>query len=131
MTAPASRSLRVLLVDDHVDSSEFVALALSQAGHIVESVESGVHALERLAATSFDVALIDISLPDIDGLEVARRACALLGARVPRLIALTGHGRETDRAASHAAGFSKHLVKPVELETLLCAVAGEPLSPRS
>jgi two-component system CheB/CheR fusion protein len=116
---------RVLLVDDNVDGAESLALLLRQSGHDVVAVYDGRTALAEAARASFDVALLDIGLPDgMDGYEVARRLRA--GSAGPRvLIALTGFGQEDDQRRSRAAGFSHHLVKPVDpraLEQLLDAL---------
>jgi two-component system, sensor histidine kinase len=70
------------------------------------------------------VALIDLGLPGLDGLELARRIRASPDARGMRLVALTGYGSTADRARCRAAGFDVHLVKPVDRETLERVLAG-------
>ena len=74
-----------------------------------------------------DVALLDIGLPVMDGYELARHLRALPGLAALRLIAITGYSQEADRRHSAAAGFERHLVKPIELEQLhaVLAPAGE------
>jgi signal transduction histidine kinase/integral membrane sensor domain MASE1/CheY-like chemotaxis protein len=121
----AVRARRVLLLDDNVDGAESLALVLRQRGHEVVAVHDGRAALAEAGRAAFDVGLLDIGLPDgMDGYEVARRLRALeAGPRV--LIALTGFGQEEDQRRSREAGFSHHLVKPVdprELEQLLAAL---------
>jgi signal transduction histidine kinase/integral membrane sensor domain MASE1 len=121
----AAPGKRVLLVDDNVDGAESLALVLRQSGHDVVAVHDGPAALAEAGRGAFDVALLDIGLPDdMDGYEVARRLRA--GGAGPRvLIALTGFGQEDDHRRSRAAGFSHHLVKPVdprELAQLLAAL---------
>ena len=69
-----------------------------------------------------DVAILDIGLPRIDGYVLAARIRATTAGRHCRLIALTGYGMAEDRARTQAAGFSAHLVKPVEPEALLEAM---------
>jgi CheY-like chemotaxis protein len=69
------------------------------------------------------VALVDLGLPGFGGLELARRVRAALGDATPRLVALTGHTEHEDRDAALAAGFDRHLPKPIDLKTLLEAVA--------
>ena len=64
------------------------------------------------------MAILDIGLPVMDGYELAERIQTELGAKAPRLIALTGYGQQTDRARSEQAGFGSHLVKPVDVELL-------------
>ena len=116
---------RVLILDDNVDGAESLAFLLRQNGHHVVAVHDGPAALSEAGRGAFDVALLDIGLPDgMDGYEVARRLRA--GGAGPRvLIALTGFGQEDDQRRSRAAGFSHHLVKPVDpraLEQLLAAL---------
>jgi len=69
-----------------------------------------------------DVVFVDLKLPDVDGFEVAQRLRALLGSSV-RLVALTGFGRDADRAATAAAGFDGHLTKPVGADAILALIA--------
>ena len=94
-------------------------------GHSVETAGDGVRAIELITQKSFDVALIDIGLPGMDGYEVARRV-RTRGTRPPFLVALTGYGQPEDRKRATAAGFDAHLVKPVdppELTRVLAAAA--------
>jgi PAS domain S-box-containing protein len=119
-TAPAHaatqdrRPLRILLVDDNVDGAEMLAMLLQADGHEVAVEHSGPTALERARAAPPDVALLDIGLPGMDGHELARRLRADEGNAGITLIAVTGYGGEHDREASFAAGFSHHLVKPLD-----------------
>lgn len=125
-TPPASN--RVLLVDDNVDSCELFQLALENKGHTVDVAYDGASGLAKLLSGTFDVAVIDIGLPDIDGYELARQARKALEGRAPRLVAMTGYGRPADREAAYGAGFDTHLVKPVDLEILASIVASVPAS---
>jgi len=120
----APGALRVLLVDDNEDSCGLFEIALGAAGHEVDCAYDGVTGLERIVAGEYDVAVVDIGLPGMDGFDLAKRARAALGDRAPRLVAMTGYGRDSDREASREAGFSLHLVKPVEVARLLDAVVG-------
>ena len=65
------------------------------------------------------IAILDIGLPGMDGYELASELRARLGTGAPRLISLFGYGQATDRDKSRAAGFEKHLVKPVNLDELI------------
>jgi len=111
----AVRRLDVLLVDDHDDGRRMLRAVLEGAGHRVTEAVDGAQALERAGAAAFDVALIDIGLPDIDGLEVARRLRGM-GPRLATtlLVAITGYGAPQDHARSREAGFDLHLVKPID-----------------
>jgi two-component system, sensor histidine kinase len=83
-----------------------------------------------LLTDAFDVAVVDLGLPGLDGYAVARRARETLGANSPLLVAMTGYGGPNERAASAHAGFDVHLVKPVPPETLAEIIA-KPRPPRA
>ena len=111
----AVRRLDVLLVDDNDDGRWMLREILEGAGHRVTEAADGLQALERAAAGAFDFALIDIGLPGLDGLEVARRLRAM-GPRLATtvLVAITGYGAPQDHDRSREAGFDLHLVKPID-----------------
>ena len=119
--APAAQgpSLRVLVVDDNSDATEMLSGLLTTSGHTVATAADGQQALELLETFDADVALLDIGLPVMDGLELARRIRARKGAGAPLLVAVTGYGQAEDVARSRAAGFAHHLVKPVDPSVLL------------
>jgi CheY-like chemotaxis protein len=110
--------IRVLVVDDNVDSAESMALLLSLDGHEVRTAFDGPGALARAAEFGPEAVLLDIGLPGMDGYEVARRMRELPGLENALMIAITGYGQDDDRARSRAAGFDHHLVKPVDPEAL-------------
>jgi PAS domain S-box-containing protein len=119
---PTKSIHRILIVDDNKDSAESLAMLMRLLGHEVSTAHDGESGL--CAATAFgpDIVLLDIGLPRLDGLEVARRLRGDLGLRDALLIAMTGYGQEEDRRRSQGAGFDAHLVKPVdfgELQALL------------
>jgi CheY-like chemotaxis protein len=115
----ARRSLRILVVDDHVDGAQTLALLLEMIGHEVRIAHDGPVALEAAAGFSPEVMLLDIGLPGgMDGYEVARRVRAQPGREGVVLMALTGHGGEGDRGRARDAGFAAHFIKPVDLEAL-------------
>jgi DNA-binding response OmpR family regulator len=119
----SSRPRRILVVDDHADALELYTFALERAGHAVTTASDGQSALFLLVEKTFDVAILDVGLPGIDGYKVATRARELLAERTPRLIAVSGYGHHRDRAEAAASGLDLYLVKPVELDVLLAAVA--------
>ncbi|MEO8858877.1 MAG: chemotaxis protein CheB [Burkholderiaceae bacterium] len=114
---PLSR-LRVLVVDDTLDSLESFAMLLELEGAAVTAVDSAGKALEALAANSFDLLVSDVAMPEVDGygLIAAVRANPLW-ASMPA-VALTGFARADDVKRALDAGFDAHLGKPVELEEL-------------
>jgi PAS domain S-box-containing protein len=116
-----SRGLRILVVDDNDDARMLLADILSELGHEVKMADSGPSALRLVRELTPEIAILDIGLPDMDGYELATQ----LRPAVPgvRLIALSGYGQPADHASSKAAGFDRHLVKPVELRRLLEAIS--------
>jgi signal transduction histidine kinase/CheY-like chemotaxis protein len=118
-TTTASVGKRVLLVDDNVDAAELLAELLSTAGHTVTIVGDPLVALTVIDDLRPDVAVLDIGLPGMDGYDLAARIRARPGTAACRFIALTGYGQEHDHLRSAAAGFTDHLVKPVDLDKLL------------
>lgn len=114
--APGPR--RILVVDDNRDAAETLGELLRLWGHSVTVVHDGPSAIKQAADEVPEVVVLDISMPGMDGYEVAR--CLRAESRLSgmRLIALTGYGQEEDRRHSRAAGFDAHLVKPVEPEQL-------------
>lgn len=116
-------SVRVLVCDDSQDVRDLVADLLRSYGHEVRTVGRGEAAIHEVVHWRPDVALIDIGLPDLSGHDVARRISAQLGAARPRLIAMTGYGQASDRAAALDAGFDEHLKKPANAEQILAVLS--------
>ena len=112
--------MRILLVEDHVDSAEILTVLLEANGHEVLAVGTAGDALRACAAGTFDLLVSDIGLPDFDGWELLGRVRA--HCSVPA-IALTAYSQPADVARSREAGFAEHLTKPVDFETLVAAVA--------
>lgn len=108
----------VVLVEDDRDNRELMAALLRRRGFSVEVAEDGPSGLSMLRSLGPRVALIDLGLPGMDGLEVARGAREALGDDL-YLVALTGHGQQRDREAVFAAGFDQHLVKPIQIDVLV------------
>ncbi|CAL1239829.1 hybrid sensor histidine kinase/response regulator [Candidatus Methylocalor cossyra] len=129
--APTTRPVRVLVVDDNQDSADSIGALLRLSGHTVVTVYDGAAALRTARTFRPEVVLLDIGLPDLDGYEVARRLRTESGAPGPLLVAVTGYGGPQDLAHSDAAGFARHLVKPVDeavLEEVLRAAPEIPLA---
>jgi two-component system CheB/CheR fusion protein len=115
---PIHRTLRILVVDDNVDGAMSLGIVLRLWGHEVQVAHDGFRALEEADRRRFDVAVLDIGLPGLDGYEVARRLRRRPGWAKTLLIAITGYGQNDDRRRSLEAGFDLHLVKPVDPATL-------------
>jgi signal transduction histidine kinase/CheY-like chemotaxis protein/HPt (histidine-containing phosphotransfer) domain-containing protein len=117
------RKLRVLVADD-VAANRMVARAmLVAAGHRVDSASDGAEALAAVERESYDVVLMDVQMPGMDGLEATRRIRQLEGSRgrVP-ILAVTASALPDQVAACHAAGMDGHLPKPIDRESLLAAI---------
>jgi CheY-like chemotaxis protein len=126
VSKPASRPLRVLVVDDNRDTVESFSLLLTASGHDVRAAYDGPTALEVAFEYRPDVMLLDIGLPGLSGFEVAKRIRMLAILKNVVLVAMTGYGQESDRQASAQAGFDHHVVKPAspgQLEKILALVS--------
>jgi PAS domain S-box-containing protein len=122
---PSLADLRVLVVDDELDSRELVAAVLISRGAEVVSVQSGGEALEEMERQRFDVLVSDIGMPIVDGyalIEKVRQLPAERGGRIPAA-ALTAYAGVEDRMRVLAAGYQMHIPKPVEPGELTTVVA--------
>jgi PAS domain S-box-containing protein len=109
---------RILVVDDNLSNASSLDVLLKALGQEVHTAFDGLTALEMVRQLQPDVVLLDIGLPVIDGYEVARLCRAEPDLAHVTLVAMTGYGKEEDRRRSRQAGFSAHLVKPVNMEDL-------------
>jgi len=121
-TSPASARRRILVVDDKRDSAISMAMLLRITGNETRTAHDGLEAIEVADEFRPDVILMDIGMPKLNGYDACRRIRVEPWGRQITIIALTGWGAEKDRQLSSEAGFTSHLVKPVdpdELETIL------------
>ncbi|MEH2196211.1 MAG: ATP-binding protein [Nostoc sp.] len=115
---------RVLVVDDDIDSRDFIAFVLEQDGAFVIAVSSAYEALETLAQVKPDVLVSDIGMPDMDGYMLIHKVRGLTleeGGQIPA-IALTAFARNDDQEKALKAGFQMHLSKPINPEKLIAAI---------
>ncbi|UHQ20690.1 PAS domain S-box protein [Lysobacter sp. KIS68-7] len=115
--AAAARARSVLVVDDNRDAAITLAALLQQMGYRTQTAHDAHAALEAMRAQRPDLAILDIGLPQIDGMALAHLIHAEFGESLP-LMALTGYGQESDRDAAFHAGFSEYLTKPLAPESL-------------
>jgi signal transduction histidine kinase/CheY-like chemotaxis protein len=120
---PPPRPLRVLVVDDNVDAASTLAHLLEALGHEPLVAHDAPSALALARDEAPELALVDLGLPILDGYELVSRLRNLPGLSALPAIAVTGYGQASDRAKSHAAGFDRHVVKPVGLEDLRSLLA--------
>ncbi len=114
----SSKSKRVLVVDDDAANRDAMARLLEALGHIAVVAASGSEALRLMGLFRPHVLLLDLSMPGVDGFEVARLARLDLDGSSVRIVAVTGHGQKSDLDRTRGAGFDAHLVKPVTLRQL-------------
>jgi CheY-like chemotaxis protein len=106
-----------VLIEDQADACDMATALLKMCGHEVSVAMTGSAGIAAILEQRPDVALVDISLPDIDGYAVAREVRHRLGGAIP-LIALTGLSQPEDIKRSHEAGFARHLTKPFDIGDL-------------
>ncbi len=109
--------MRVLVVDDLPDIAHMTAMILNLSGHVTWVATSGHQAMALAMEREFDACLLDISMPDVSGLEVARFIRQLRGEG-PKLLAVTGYGNRAMRVQCLDAGFDYHVAKPVDCRKL-------------
>jgi PAS domain S-box-containing protein len=112
--------LRLLVVEDHGDMAEMMRVMLESEGHQVETAGDARTALQAACSGRFDMLISDLGLPGGSGLDLMRELRSR-GITLPG-IALSGYGQDKDLRESQAAGFSAHLVKPVDMERLFEAM---------
>lgn len=120
---------RVLVVDDNPDTADSMAALLELGGHQVRVARDGMGALDAFAEWLPDVVLLDVGLPGISGLEVARRIRQRPEGQAVKLIAVTGWGQQEDRRQSAQAGFDAHLVKPADYDRIMGLIAPSDTAP--
>ena len=112
---------RVLVVDDGETNRKLISLMLSRAGATVDTAPDGARALEVIRTNPYDLVIMDVQMPIMDGFEATRRLRAT-GFRAP-ILALTAHAMDRDRRRCLAAGCTGYLTKPVDRRQLLARVA--------
>jgi CheY-like chemotaxis protein len=116
--------LRLLLAEDHLVNQKVALKLLKQMGYRADVACNGLEVLEALGRQTYDVVLMDVQMPEMDGLEAARRICATIpeGTR-PRLIAMTANAMEGDRRRCLDAGMDDYLSKPIRVADLQTALS--------
>ncbi len=119
LAAQDTDGLRVLVVDDNIDSAQSLSQVMQILGYPIACAHDGVDAVQMATSWRPAVALLDIGMPRMNGLEAARAIRELPGGDRIWLIALSGWGQSEDRRKSREAGFDYHFVKPVDVEALI------------
>ena len=117
-------ALRLLVAEDNEVNRQLAVALLKKLGYDADLVENGREALDALERESYDVVLMDVQMPEVDGLEATRRIHQRFGsADRPRIIAMTANAMEGDREECLAAGMDDYVSKPIRREELARALA--------
>ena len=123
----AQGPLRVLVAEDNSTNQKLAVALLERLGHRTVVAATGIEAVERALAEPFDVILMDVQMPDKDGLEATREIVETMGERRPRIVALTANASSEDRTRCLKAGMDDYLTKPIRRPDLLAALAAVPV----
>jgi PAS domain S-box-containing protein len=123
-SARATRTDRVLLAEDNVVNQKVALLMLARLGYRADVAANGLEAIEALTRQQYDLVLMDVQMPEMDGLEAARRIQAKWPERRDRpwIIALTANAMQGDREACLEAGMDDYISKPIKTEDLAAAM---------
>ncbi|HEY0491448.1 MAG TPA: PAS domain-containing protein [Telluria sp.] len=120
--ASAGRGLQLMVVDDNQDAAQTLSLLLQAFGHRVSVSYDADEAIDMARRCAPVLLFLDIGLPDVDGYALARQLRGMPETARAMLVAVTGYGQPDDKARALAAGFDRHLVKPVKLDEVLALV---------
>ncbi len=116
-------ALRILLAEDNVVNQKVALRLLQQMGYRADLASNGLEAIDCVARQTYDVVLMDVQMPEMDGLEASRRITARWPAgHRPRIIAMTANAMQGDREICLAAGMDDYLSKPIRLDKLVEAL---------
>ncbi len=121
--AEAASPLRVLLAEDDEVNRQVALRMLAQLGYRADVAVNGLEVLAAMERRPYDMVLLDVQMPELDGLETARRVRGRWPDSTVRLVAMTANAIQGDREACLAAGMDDYLAKPVELRRLQAALA--------
>jgi signal transduction histidine kinase/ActR/RegA family two-component response regulator len=131
---PGTVPLRILIVEDNLDAREMLRTLLALSGHETYEAADGLEGVRLARTIKPHVALVDLGLPEVDGLTVAHQIRSSPEGATMVLVALTGYGQVEDRQRTRDAGFDRHIVKPVDSDTLrdiLAMAARRVLAPQA
>jgi GAF domain-containing protein/CheY-like chemotaxis protein len=119
----ARHPLRILLAEDNVVNQKLALRLLQQMGYRADLASNGIEAVESVQRQTYDVVLMDVQMPELDGLDATRRICSLVppGER-PRIVAMTANAMQGDRDACLAAGMDDYVTKPIRVDALVEAL---------
>jgi CheY-like chemotaxis protein len=116
--------LRILLAEDNVVNQKLALRILSQMGYRADLASNGIEAVESVERQTYDVVLMDVQMPEMDGLEATRRITAKYKPNQrPRIVAMTANAMQGDREECLAAGMDDYVTKPIRVDALVQALA--------
>jgi len=118
--------LRILLAEDNLVNQKLAIRLLEQMGYRADLASNGQEALESVARQTYDVVLMDVQMPEMDGLEASRRLNAEYGADRPRIVAMTANAMQGDREMCLEAGMDDYIAKPIRVPVLIEALLNVP-----
>ena len=119
----ARHPLRILLAEDNVVNQKLALRILQQMGYRADLASNGLEAIESVRRQTYDVILMDVQMPEMDGLDAAREICARWQPHErPRIVAMTANAMQGDRDMCLAAGMDDYLTKPIRVERLVEAL---------
>jgi CheY-like chemotaxis protein len=115
--------LRILLAEDNLVNQKLALRLLQQMGYRADVASNGIEAIESVARQAYDVVLMDVQMPEMDGLEASRRITAKYPAgERPRIVAMTANAMQGDREMCLEAGMDDYITKPIRVEALVQAL---------
>jgi len=115
--------LRILLAEDNVVNQKLALRLLQQMGYRADLASNGIEAVESVQRQTYDVVLMDVQMPEMDGLEATRQICKLLPtAQRPRIVAMTANAMQGDREMCIEAGMDDYLTKPIRVDRMVEAL---------
>ena len=119
--------MRILLAEDNVVNQKLALRILQQMGYRADLASNGLEAVDSVARQVYDVVLMDVQMPEMDGLDATRAICARwpVGER-PRIIAMTANAMQGDREECLGAGMDDYLTKPIRVDRLVEALGQVP-----
>jgi len=123
----ARHPLRILLAEDNVVNQKLALRLLQQMGYRADLASNGIEAVESVQRQTYDVVLMDVQMPEMDGLDAARAICARFPAHGrPRIVAMTANAMQGDREECLAAGMDDYVTKPIRVDALVTALTQVP-----
>ncbi len=117
--AAARHPLRILLAEDNAVNQKLALRLLQRMGYRADSAANGLEVIQAVERQTYDVILMDVQMPEMDGLEAARRICARWARGVrPHIIAMTANAMQGDREKCLEAGMDDYISKPIRVEEL-------------